>query len=495
MACGELGTSDMQGRDLIERASNLMKFMDYKGAESVLRSALEKDDGSLTNEIMKNLGLSLFRQKRYSEAAEIYEKAGETFWKVYSLYRAGGKEAFNSSLEDLQKSGDARAGLIFLAFASDKRRDGEIKEALKIYQNVLEQYPAESENALWGIGWTYFMSGAYEEAADIFAKLYEKNGDTRYLYWKARSLEASGKDIKDLYLTLRKRKGDFYSAMSFQRMKEPVEQLDTKETIKSLGDIGNKENNSLSPQFNSTIGKVGYRKNNKFERAEVLSELGFSRDALSELISISKTITSIEDILYVGSKLQDLGEYKYLVNLADRLPAIETVHHLRYPHAYWNIVEPASRIYSIDPFFVLSIMREESTFDPNARSTAGAVGLMQIMPQTAFRLNKYLHLGITNASHVWNIKNNIQIGTFYLSTLIREFGSCVHALAAYNAGEEKVKKWIQKGNYKSIDEFIEDIPYNETRNYVKRVLTTFFEYKRSLGNNETIKKSEEMGRL
>jgi soluble lytic murein transglycosylase len=503
MACGELSPSDLQTGDMIERSSNLIKLMDYKGAESVLRSALDRDDGSLKNEILKKLGLSLFKQKRYSEAAVVYEKAEEKFWKVYSLYRAGGKETFNSSLEELKKSGDVRAGFILLAIASDKRRDGDTEDALRTYQNVLEQYPAESENALWGIGWTYFMCGAYEKAADIFAKLYENNGDAKYLYWKVRSLEAFGKDVKESYHTLRKRNGDFYSAMSFLKIKGPIEQLDTKETMESHGNTGNHENDPPPPPYNSPFSKVaplpsvgqGYREIKKFERAEVLSELGLSRDALSELIFISKTTTLIEDILYIGSKLQDLREYKYLINLADRLPAIKTVHHLRYPYAYWHIVEPASRQYSIDPFLVLSVMREESTFDPNARSTAGALGLMQLMPQTAFHLNRDLHLGITNASHIWDIKNNIHIGTCYLSTLIREFGSYAYALAAYNAGEEKVRKWIQKGNYKSIDEFIEDIPYNETKNYVKKVLTTFFEYKRSSDNNETIKKSEEMGRL
>lgn len=160
---------------------------------------------------------------------------------------------------------------------------------------------------------------------------------------------------------------------------------------------------------------------------------------------------------------------------------METVHHLRYPYAYWDIVETVSHQHDIDPLLVLSVMREESTFDPGAKSTAGALGLMQLMPETAFRLNQNLHLKITNASHVWNIKNNIHIGAFYLSILVKEFGSYAYALAAYNAGEDRVKKWIQKGNYKSIDEFIEDIPYSETRDYVKRVMTTLFEYKRVFG--------------
>src|SRR4030067_3623518 len=146
MSCSELSPADMRTRDMIDKASNFMKLMDYKEAESVLRTTLQKDDGTLKNEILKNLGLSLFKQKRYSDAAEVYEKAEEKFWKVYSLYRAGGGGEFTSSLEELLKSGDGRAGSSLIAVASDKRREGKIEEALQAYQNVLEQYPSESEN-------------------------------------------------------------------------------------------------------------------------------------------------------------------------------------------------------------------------------------------------------------------------------------------------------------------------------------------------------------
>lgn len=505
-ACSELSPEDMQTKDLVEKASNLMRLMDNKEAESVLRSALEKDDGSLKKEILIKLGRSLFRQKRYPEAAEVYEKVGEKFWKTYSLYRAGGKEKFDSSLKELLESGDKRAGYILLAVASDKRRDGEIEEALKTYQNVLEQYPLESENALWGIGWTYFMSGDYEKAIDVFAKLYENDRDTKYLYWKARGLEALGKDALNSYRILKKKDRDFYSAMSYLRAEESVEQSGTKKLAASHRDTGNNESNIILPHSGSPPNpsisplnkdglKEGYTRIKKFERAKVLLELGLSKDALSELVFISKTASSIEDILYIGSRLQDLGEYKYLIRLMARFPYVETVHHLRYPYAYWDIVEPVSQQYNIDPFLVLSVMREESTFDPDAKSRAGALGLMQLMPQTAFHLNRSLHLKMTDVSHIWNIRNNIHVGTFYLSTLVKEFGSCAYALAAYNAGEERVRKWVHKGNYKSVDEFIEDIPYSETRNYVKRVMTTFFEYKRISGQKEAVKNAEETGRL
>ncbi len=216
----------------------------------------------------------------------------------------------------------------------------------------------------------------------------------------------------------------------------------------------------------------------KIDRIEALCDLGLSQEALLELIHISKEIGSIEELLYICSKLQELGEYKHLVRLVEKVPYMEELHQFRYPLAYKEIIEDLSVKYNIDPFLVLSVVREESRFDPEIKSIAGAIGLMQLMPKTAFRLDSKLKLGIKGTHELVDIKKNLHIGIFYLSNLIKEFGSYTYAIAAYNAGEEIVKKWLQNRNYKSVDEFIEDIPYSETRNYAKRVISTFFEYKR-----------------
>jgi soluble lytic murein transglycosylase len=104
---------------------------------------------------------------------------------------------------------------------------------------------------------------------------------------------------------------------------------------------------------------------------------------------------------------------------------------------------------------------------------------MQIMPHTAFRLDKILKLGINRESQINDVRNNISLGAYYLKSLLGEFGSLADVLAAYNAGEAAAKKWRQQGNYRSTDEFIEDIPYAETRNYVKKVLNSYFQYKKS----------------
>ncbi|MGQ9571359.1 MAG: tetratricopeptide repeat protein [Thermodesulfovibrionales bacterium] len=296
LAYNELSPDEISVKDLIKRSSHLMEIRDFKSAESDLRLALEKDDGSLQNEIFQNLGLCLFKQKRYSEAAELFEKVNEKFWRTLSLYRSGDKEALTPALEDLIKSDDKRAGSILIAVASDNRRDGEIEESLKIYQEVIQRYPYVAEDAMWQIGWTYFIKGDYEKSAEIFTKLYEDYGDSKYLYWEARSIENTGKDASDLYQRLKKNEKDFYSVLSYLRTEKTPGQSNTEKL--SL---------TIPPSFIFLpFNNEGYKNLKRFERIESLLELGLSDEALSELIQISKKITSLEDVLYLVSKFQNI---------------------------------------------------------------------------------------------------------------------------------------------------------------------------------------------
>lgn len=460
MAYSELSSSDITAEDMIKRASNLIKAADYRGAESDLRSAIRKDDGSLKNQILSSLGLSLFRQKKYLEAADAYKSAKERYWEIRSLYRAGEKEKVNSVVDELSRGRDSRFGSILIALASDRRRDGDIKDALNIYQTIIDRYPSAEEDALWGMGWTYLRSGEYKKASGIFSRLYRTYGDSKYLYWKARSLQEDGEDASGLYQTILGKEREFYSIMTYAMNKE------------SAG--GNwKFVKGITPVKGMPTAP------RKMDRVEALIELGLSKEALSELIHVSKNVDSIEDISYLCLKFQELGNYKYSVRLATRAPYTEELHSYLYPHVHWDIIERLSAQHDIDPLLVLSVIREESRFDPEARSAAGALGLMQLMPKTAHRFNSTAKVRLKNSHDMFEVKNNIQMGVCYLSHLIKEFGSYTYAIAAYNAGEDIVRQWLKKGQYKSADQFIEDIPYDETRNYVKKVLTSFFEYKRT----------------
>jgi soluble lytic murein transglycosylase len=207
-------------------------------------------------------------------------------------------------------------------------------------------------------------------------------------------------------------------------------------------------------------------------------------DAISELVRISNRVSKPDALVYLCHTLQNAGAYKRAISLISRFTEHApqgndqmSIQDILYPIAYWPTVREISEHNMLDPLLLLSVMREESRFDPRARSVAGALGLMQIMPHTARNLDRRLHLDISDDAAIYDVKTNITIGGYYLNSLLKEFGSLPVALAAYNAGHDKVREWIKEGNYRSFDEFIEDIPYDETRNYVKRVLLTYATYK------------------
>ena len=471
-AYGELCSGDVTADDMLKRAVNLINRTNYKTAESALRSILPEAEGSQKKEILRTLGLSLFRQKKYPEAAEVYREVNEKYWEIRSLYRAGKKETIDSAFDELLNSRDRRIGSILTAYASDKRRDGRTEEALRLYRKVMDSFPSEKEDVLWGIGWTHFRAGDYREAHKSFARLYDFYKDPKYLYWKARSMEAGGEEASEIYQSVLGKERNFYGAMTYARLATSPEKLSASDLKKAV----------------RTINRGETTHTQKNPRVEALSSLGFTQEALLELSHFSRNLSSWEDTLYACYKFEELGNYTSSVRLAAKAPYSDNIHQFLYPRAYWKTVEKLSGKYDIDPFLVLSVIREESRFDPNARSVAGALGLMQLMPGTASRLDRRLGLGAGSSAGILNVNNNLHLGIYYLSRLVKEFGSYTYAIAAYNAGEEAVKKWLSKGKYLSADEFIEDIPYAETRNYVKKVISSYFEYQRmSPGSDGGIK--------
>jgi soluble lytic murein transglycosylase len=118
---------------------------------------------------------------------------------------------------------------------------------------------------------------------------------------------------------------------------------------------------------------------------------------------------------------------------------------------------------------VTGIMRQESAFQPDAVSRMGAVGLMQVLPKTAPQLARRLRISYTRA-RLFDPDFNLQLGTLYVSDLLAQFGTPEAALAAYNAGEDRVKLWQSERTYSDPLEFAESIPFAETRDYVQIVM-------------------------
>ena len=138
------------------------------------------------------------------------------------------------------------------------------------------------------------------------------------------------------------------------------------------------------------------------------------------------------------------------------------------PRKYKNYIIEFAGQYSIEPALVYAIIRVESNFDKNATSSAGAMGLMQIIPSTAKWIAEELRLDYSSLN-MYNPETNIQFGCFYLNYLFERFDNMGAVICAYNAGETVVKSWLDESG--NIDE--SKISYPETKNYYKRVLSYY----------------------
>jgi soluble lytic murein transglycosylase len=458
----ELADSEIRAADLLKKGLNLNTAWLFRESEKQFRNALlRKDSPPLKKEINAGLALSLFRQKKYKDAAALYAQYDDTLGSAKSLYRSGDWERFERVIEKMQNQNDHRAAALMVAYGSRKRRNGDIEKAISLYEDVISRFPSAREDALWHKGWTHFRAGDHKKALDIFTQLYRSYGGPRYLYWKNRCIEILGVDEskEELSYVVNDRNNNFYLFLSALRNRGPVPAFDKRDPDRC-------SDYSLP------------------KRIEVLESLGFNKEALAEINAMANRNLREKDLACLSSHLMSRRDFKTSISLAARLPFREELHDLYYPPAYLDLVEEAAKTNNIDPLLILSIMREESRFAPDARSVAGALGLMQMMPQTASKISRRAKISLVHTDDLYDARTNILIGSYYLSGLVRHFGSLPPAIASYNAGEEAVKNWLSNGKYGSMDEFIEDIPYDETRNYVKKVVTSYFEYMRQEGKKD-----------
>jgi soluble lytic murein transglycosylase len=144
---------------------------------------------------------------------------------------------------------------------------------------------------------------------------------------------------------------------------------------------------------------------------------------------------------------------------------------LIFPQPYWNDLVADSEKNGLDPYLVASLIRQESEFNAGAVSPAHAIGLMQLLPSVGKENAKKEGLKGFNAGELLNPSINLQLGTRNLKQVLDRFGGQPeYALAAYNAGDMPVRQWMAVGDYKDVPEFVESIPYSETREYVQAIM-------------------------
>lgn len=216
--------------------------------------------------------------------------------------------------------------------------------------------------------------------------------------------------------------------------------------------------------------------------ASALARTGLFHDAAEEVRRIVGQ-TPAKDALSVGEGLLSMGEFGPGHTLAARhlwraayVERDARALGLMYPQAFAQHLRNATNLINLSPAFAWAIMRRESTFRPEVISAAGARGLMQIIPPTASSIAAEVGDQPPPPDALYAPALNVRYGTWYLERLLKRLGHPALAAAAYNAGPTAVLGWIQQRGSLPLDQFVEEIPYKETRGYVKQVLGDLYLY-------------------
>ena len=322
------------------------------------------------------------------------------------------------------------------------------------------RFPASSlaDLARWQRGWLRYRQARYREAEQLWLELatnlYSPSAPAA-LYWAARSRARQGLDPTP---PLRRLASTYPHSYYGQRARQRL----------GLG----------SPPRPAESPPVLLPKDRFSVPAVELAALGFYREAAEEAEVAGRSAFSRRVAAWARARAGDVGGS---VAAAEAVVAPWTVHarrvdaglwKLAYPLAYFPLVERWARVHGLDPLLVLAVAREESRFRPGAVSPAGAVGLMQVLPSTAQGLDPSVRAG-----QLTDPDTNLRLGTAYLAGRRKDFGGdLVMALAAYNAGPHAARRF-QALKAEDADEFVEGIPYEETRAYVKRVLESYGVYR------------------
>src|SRR5207237_6169479 len=227
-------------------------------------------------------------------------------------------------------------------------------------------------------------------------------------------------------------------------------------------------------------------------RVDLLRRLGLVEDALEELADVVEQASGDTVRLYgfSGAYVRDERYHMALRIFRRHFTTLAASDDPALPRAFWEMLYPfgwrddvtaAAQRTGLDPFLVAAVVREESSYYPRAVSRTGARGLMQLQPSTARPMAEHRGLAFAGGELLDDPRSNIDIGTSFLADLLREFNDPRLAVAAYNAGPARLRQWWKIRRTSDLEAFVEQIPFDETRLYVKRVMLSWDEYRRVYG--------------
>lgn len=477
-------------RDRAERLFAARLYADARTAFEALRPHASGDDLEL---VTLRAGQCDYFARRYAAArdrlrplATTGSRRAEARFYYSSTVRALGRHEEYERLtrelvDDFPDSPWAEEALNALAshlivVDADSRAD-------TVFRELLAAFPKGryAERAAWKVGWWDYKLGRYQQTVTRFeaAATAFPRSDYRpaYMYWTARSYGRLGNRAAAdaaFRAVIAAYGNSYYGRLSARR----------------LGTRAGTPPAELPPAILEAAANP--RVPPTAELIRLLLSLDLHDLALDEILHARRTwggATIVDATL--GLVYHRMGELRegitamkraypqYLAAGSERLP-IEILRVI-FPLDFWPLIQKHAAARKLDPYLMAALIAQESTFDPSIRSRANAIGLMQILPSTGRRYARLLGIPRFSTAMLTRPETNIRIGMAYFSDLVRRFGRTDFALAGYNAGESRIAQWRAERPGLEADEFVDDVPFPETQNYLKRILGTAEDYRRIYG--------------
>ncbi len=494
----------VQPSDRLTRAQAFLGQAFHAEAIEELKKFLAADPHSTRRaEAKLKLGIAQVRLKQYDQARETFrvlakegggpESHEAAVWLARVYLRQGQGDKLLEAARVLPSSSLSaeQKGQITLFVGMWLEDQKQFDDAIGKYHQVAKQGEPASQRAegQWRVGWVYYRTGRYREAGEslrTLAELHDSEFEPQALYWMGRAGEQQQQsESQEYYKKLCQRhRFTYYCQLARERVKTlPVADAPLEVTVASVEPL--KDGEAAAP----VVTRADIAQQTAYRRAIELKTLGLDADAAQEVAVLTDRYSRDPDALVaLSTMLNEVGAYHQALRLArarfrDQLERTGGT----FAPSLWNVAYPTGLLPTIklqgakgvDPYLIAAIIREESQYDVKAVSRVGAIGLMQVMPATANNVAQRVGLPAVGREDLFDQETNIRIGVRYVEQLLEQFsGNLVYTIASYNAGPLAVGNWIGQYRGQGQDEFVELIPYQETRQYVKRVLRTYREYVR-----------------
>jgi soluble lytic murein transglycosylase len=496
LAAAGIRPPDLSEAQRVDRAERLLRGgVPRTASEEAERIAREARDPGIAVRALRVVADASQRLGRYELAARALDlavgrapadrRAGLRLEQARLLLRAGQRAQALAVLSSMPPGSEAEAAEAAFLRARALDELDRHADALAAYQAVATRHPNRevAGASLWRVGWIAYLRNDLRAAERAWLKAAELPGGRSYhtaaLYWAGRAREQAGARPAAVALyrrVLAEAPRSYYGTLAARRV--------------TAGDAPGKASEPtirLPADPRAVIADdPGYL------RVDLLQRIGLLEAALRELEDVVLAAVGDPVRLYGFSSAYTRDERYHLALriLRRHFVPLATSGHPTLPRAFWEMLYPfgwrtevteAAERAGIDPFLVAAVVREESSYHPRAVSRAGARGLMQLMPTTAQPMAEGRGLAFRDGELLDDPGANIQLGTTFLAGLLRQFGDPRLALAGYNAGPRRARQWWDNRRTSDFEAWVEQIPFDETRGYVKRVMFSWDEYRRLYG--------------